>query len=96
MQCLLAMCCNIGTEVVLIGRLVVRKPRVAIEPIRAVLHRQVTDRRVEGDDAANGLFNTLLKVCPYGIILFPVFLEPRAVCYSSPAGEGTSKFVLHP
>ena len=45
MQCLLAMCRDVGTEVVLIGRLVVREPRVAIEPIRAVLYRQVTNRR---------------------------------------------------
>ena len=79
MQCLLAMCRDIGTEVVFIGRLVVREPRVAIEPIRAVFHRQVTDRRVEGDDAANSLLYTLLKVCPNGIILLSMFLEPRAV-----------------
>ncbi len=41
MQRLLAVSRNIGSEMILIGRLVVREARVAIEPVSTVLHRQV-------------------------------------------------------
>ena len=76
---LLAVGGDVGAEVVLVGRLVVGEAGVAIEPVGAVLHGEVQDRGVEGDDAAYGLLDALLEVGTDGIVLLAVFLEPLAV-----------------
>ena len=79
MQRLLAVSGDIGSKMVLIRRLVVGESRIAIKPVRAVFYRQMNNRGVEGDDAANGLLYTLFKIGTNSIVLLLVVLKPRAV-----------------
>ena len=79
MQRLLAVSGNIGSKMVLIRRLVIGESRIAIKPVSAVFYRQMNNRGVEGDDAANGLLYTLFKIGTNSIILLLVVLKPRAV-----------------
>ena len=79
MQRLLAVSSDIGSKMILVGRFVVGESRVAIEPVRAVLDRQVNDRGVEGDDTVNGLLNTLLEIGTNDIVLLLMLLKPHAV-----------------
>ncbi len=79
MQRLLAVSGDIGSKMVLIRRLVIGESRIAIKPVSAVFYRQMNDRGVEGDDAANSLLYTLLKIGTNSIVLLLVVLKPRAV-----------------
>ena len=64
-QRLLAVGGNIGTEMVLIGRLVGREARVAVEAVGAVADGQMGYRGVETGYAPDGLGHALFKVCPH-------------------------------
>ena len=76
MQRLLAVGGDIGAQMVLVGRLVVREPRVAIEAVGAVLDGEVGYGGVERGNAYDGLLHALFKVGPDGVILLFVVLEP--------------------
>ena len=79
MQRFLAMSRDIGTQMVLVGRLVIRKAGVAIETVGAVLHCQMSDGGVKGGNTQDGLLHTLLEVGTDGVILFLMLLKPRTV-----------------
>ena len=50
-QGLLPLGIDIGAQMVLVGRLVCREARIAIEAIGTVLHLQMSNLRVEGHNA---------------------------------------------
>ena len=68
-QRLLAVSGNVSPQVVLIGRLVIREPCVAIETVGAVLYAQMDNRRVEAGNPSNRQLHALFKVRPDGVIL---------------------------
>ena len=75
-QRLLAVGSNVSPQVVLIGRLVIRESRVAIEAVGAVLHAQMGNRRVEPSNPSNRQLHAILKVCPDSIfVLHPYVIE---------------------
>ena len=76
MECLLAMGGDISAKVGLIGRLIVGETRIAIEAIGAVLHREMSHRRVERGDTHNSLLHTLFEVGTNGIVLLFMRLKP--------------------
>ena len=76
---LLAVRTDIGANVLLVGRLVVRKAQVAVNAIGTVLHLQAGHRLVE---TCNAIDKTLRKVVMYGkhlLVLLLVSIEPRLV-----------------
>ena len=79
MQRLLAMGSDIGTEVVLIGRLVVGETGVAIEAISAVLHREMGNGVIKRGDTEDGLLYALFEVGTDGVVLGLVDMKPLAI-----------------
>ena len=79
MQCFFAMGRDICPQVSLIGRLVGRETRIAVETISGVAHGDMRNGRVECGNPCDGLCDAFLKILFSGEVFCLVFLEPRAV-----------------
>ena len=79
MQRLLAVGSDIGTEVVLIGRLVAGETGVAIEAICAILHREMGNGIIKRGDTEDGLLYALFEISTDGIVLSLVGMKPLTI-----------------
>ena len=79
MQRLLAARRDVCPHVVLVGRLVGREARVAIEPVGTVLHLQMSQRVVKAHIVLQRLCHTVFKLHLGGFVCSLVLLKPGAV-----------------
>ena len=70
---------NVAAEMPLVGRLVGREARVAVEAIDAVLHLQMGDFVVELGDAIDGLRDAVVETLAASVVLSLVLEKPRSV-----------------
>ena len=78
-QGLLAAGVDICSEVVLVGRLVGREARVAIEAVGGIFNCDVSNGVVDRREAGNGIGHARFEIFPHCLILLSMLLKPGAV-----------------
>ena len=92
-QGFLAMSIHISAKMVLVGRLVGREARVAVEAICGVLDRHRCHLRVEVGNSTDGLRHALFKLAACLVVVGSMLLEPSTIVVSHHSPQERKDFM---